>query len=326
MGAGAIGCFVGGHLARAGCDVVFVGRKAAMDEIAKDGVTLVDNAGATTVKTAQTSTSPQDLRGCDVVLVCVKSGQTEDVAHDIAAVAHDAVVVSLQNGMRNPARLRTKLPNVLGGVVGFNVVTEGGGRFRRTTTGLLAIEQSARPAAIQLYKKLREAGFDLDVAADIEGVQWSKLVMNLNNAVSALTDAPTVQLIFEARYRRIVAAVMGEAVRVFGKAGVRPKRLGPLPVGFFPTLLSLPSPLVRVLARAQIQIDPEARSSMWEDLQRKRLTEVDELNGEIVRLAEKAQTTAPLSARIVALVHDAEAKAAGSPRLSAEALWQNLHE
>ena len=336
MGAGAIGCCVGGRWAHAvpTDEVVLIGRPAAMKEIDDKGLTVVDNAGSATVK-VKTATSALALKGCDIVLVCVKSGQTDEVAQQLKRVLGEgaagapAVVVSLQNGMGNPARLRAHISGaqqrVLGGVVGFNVVTEGGGRFRKTTTGLIAVEESGGDIEKALYGNLRTAGFDVLVSDDIAGVQWSKLVMNLNNAVSALTDAPTVQLIFEERYRKIVGAVMAEAIAVFKAAGVKPKKLGPLPPSLFPLLLSLPTPLVKVLARAQIQIDPEARSSMWEDLQRRRLTEVDELNGEIVRLAAKAQTTAPLSARIVELVHAAEQRALGSPKMSAEQLWTALH-
>lgn len=74
----------------------------------------------------------------------------------------------------------------------------------------------------------------------------------------------------------------------------------------------------------QMDIDPEARSSMWEDLERRRLTEVDELNGEIVKLAEERGLRAPLNARIVELVHQAEQKASGSPKLGADELWARL--
>ncbi len=102
--------------------------------------------------------------------------------------------------------------------------------------------------------------------------------------------------------------------------------MGPLPVRWFPRVLALPTPALKVVARAQIKIDPEARSSMWEDLQRRRRTEVDELNGEIVRLASAAGTTAPLNSRVVDLVRAAEARAEGSPALSADALWAALHE
>ena len=82
--------------------------------------------------------------------------------------------------------------------------------------------------------------------------------------------------------------------------------------------------MLRVVASAQVKVDPEARSSMWEDLSRGRKTEVDHLNGEIVRLAEATGLRAPLNAKIVAMVHDVEERGTGSPKLSADALWAHL--
>jgi 2-dehydropantoate 2-reductase len=92
-----------------------------------------------------------------------------------------------------------------------------------------------------------------------------------------------------------------------------------------PTVLRLPTLLVRLVTGAQMKVDPEARSSMWEDLTRGRPTEVDYLNGEIVRVAARHHTDAPLNARIVELVHTAERAGPGSPDLDAAALWNSLH-
>jgi 2-dehydropantoate 2-reductase len=150
--------------------------------------------------------------------------------------------------------------------------------------------------------------------------------MNVNNAVGALTDVPTQRLVFEEEYRRIVRALIEESLRVLDEADVKPARLGPLPPKLFPYLLRLPSAMVKLLSRVQVAIDPEARSSMWDDLSRGRLTEVDFLNGEIVRLAGSCGTEAPLNAQIVRLVHKAEREAKGSPRLSARELWDALNE
>ena len=107
---------------------------------------------------------------------------------------------------------------------------------------------------------------------------------------------------------------------------MKPAKLGPLPPKLFPYLLRLPTGLVKILSRVQVSIDPEARSSMWDDLSRGRLTEVDFLNGEIVRLAGSCGTEAPLNAQIVRLVHKAEHEAKGSPKLSARELWDALNE
>jgi 2-dehydropantoate 2-reductase len=321
MGAGAIGCWIGGRLAAAGADVVLVGRERACAEIAAHGLTLTELDGAATHVAAADVTCATDasaLAGCAVVLVAVKSAQTREAAASVGAAAGDgAVVVSLQNGVRNADVIREELPrgDVLGGIVGFNVRSLGEGAFRRATSGPLVVEASPDPRVAELAGLLRAARFDLELAGDIRALQWAKLIMNLNNAVSALSDRPTRELLFTPGYRRVLRALMKESIDVLSAAGISPGRLGPLPVKVFPLVLSLPTPLLRVVARAQLKIDPEARSSMWEDISRGRPTEVDELNGEIVRLAEGCGARAPLNARIVTLVHEAEARGEGSPRL-----------
>jgi 2-dehydropantoate 2-reductase len=149
--------------------------------------------------------------------------------------------------------------------------------------------------------------------------------MNLNNAVSALSDAPSRDLVFVPGYRRVVGAIVREAIEVMRAAKIRPAALRGIPVKVIPLMLALPTPLVKLVARAQLRIDPDARSSMWEDLSRGRSTEVDELNGEIVRIAESCGRDAPLNRRIVELVHEVERAKKGSPKLDPDALWRALH-
>lgn len=330
MGAGAIGCWVGGRLAARGHAVTLVGRARFRDEVAGRGLSLteIDGAEARVPASAITcATEPSALAASDVVLVAVKSAQTREAGEALAAVLPDrALVVSLQNGVRNAGVLREVLPGkvVLGGIVGFNVRWLGEGALRRATSGPLVIEGSDDPRARALVDALSAAGFDASLSRDFRGQQWAKLVMNLNNAVSALSDRPTRELVFSPGYRRVLVAVVKEALSVMRAAGVRPARLGAIPVQLFPAVLSLPTPLLRVVARAQLKIDPEARSSMWEDLSRGRRTEIDELNGEIVRLAEEAGVPAPLNSRVVTLVREAEARGEGSPRMSAAALAEAL--
>jgi len=334
MGAGAIGCFVGGKLlAHAeGVHVAFVGRDRLKAELEQDGLKLQELDGRSVRVRADRitfHTDPDALADRDVVLVCVKSGQTAEAAVMLAGVlAPGTLVVSLQNGLRNADLLRSGMPAevVLAGIVGFNVVHRDDGTFRQATSGPLVIENHADPRLHTLARGLTAAHFDLELPDEIEPLQWTKLILNLNNAVSALTGAPTRELVFDKGYRRILAAVMEEAIGVLHHAGIRPGRLGtPVAVDMFPRVLRLPTPVLRVVARRLIKIDPEARSSMWEDLSRGRATEVEELNGEIVRLAEACGTDAPLNRRMVELVHEAEEQGPGSPRLSADALWTGLH-
>lgn len=329
IGAGAIGCWVGGRLALAGADVVLYARPRHVSTLA-GGLTLVGlGGGRAFVPTGRyrVVTEAAALAECEVLLVCVKSGQTDEVATLLAPVAaRDALVVSLQNGVGNAARLRATLgeARVLGGLVGFNVVQDGA-TFHQGTTGTLVLEDRDDRRLDRLAGALRDGGVDVERRAALEPVQWTKLLMNLNNALGALSDAPTRDLLFVGGYRRSVRAVMAEGLAVLARAGITPVKLGPLPPRWFPAVLGLPSPLFRIVARAQLRIDPAARSSMWQDVAAGRPTEVDHLNGAIVALADRAGTRAPLNARIVTLIHEVERAGRGSPKLSPDALWAALH-
>lgn len=331
MGAGAIGCYVGGCLAAGGADVVFVGRERTKRELEASGLVLSDLDGATGRVVAKKSivfaTEASALAGCDVVLCCVKSAQTAEAAAELVKVLKfPAIVASLQNGVRNADVLRESLGEhvVLGGIVGFNVVSKGGGTFRRATSGPLVLEKASDPRLDTLVSLLTSAGLAPELVADLRPLQWSKLIMNLNNAVGALSDRPTVELLSIDGYRRILRALMSEALRVLRAAKIPTARLGPLPTTLLPFVLGLPAPLFRLVASAQVKIDPSARSSMWEDLTRNRPTEVDYLNGEIVRLASEHGARAPFNARIIELVHKAESAQRGSPALSPEQFWSAL--
>ena len=333
MGAGSVGCFVGGKLLAAGrADVVFIGRQRLRDEIAEHGLTLQDlDRDAVVVPAPQVvyETDMAKLADCDAVLACTKSAQTEDVARELAQVlARDTVLVSLQNGVRNAPTLRAHLGDrtVLAGIVGFNVLSRGQGLFHRTMSGSLMLEAPPDERAKAVVDALSATDLQIEQRRDLAPDQWTKLLVNLNNAVSALSDAPTREMLLSRSYRRIIAAIVDEALGVLRAAGIKPARLRGVPIGLMPKVLRLPTPLVRLVTRAQMKVDPHARSSMWEDLRRGRATEVDFLNGEIVALAERTGVDAPINRRIVALVHEAEERGAGTPGLDADTLWRRLHE
>lgn len=299
LGAGAVGCYVGGRLAAHGAAVTLLGRPYLVEELGAHGLVLEDLNGTATPAPAgayTVETDPAALGQCQVVLVCVKSAHTPEAGRQLAQLpGPQPLVVSLQNGVNNAEVLREALPNaeVLGGIVGFNVRPLGQGRFRQATSGALVIEHGAHEALEPLVQLFRLGGFEMLVSREIVRVQWSKLMMNLNNAISALSGATTADLLGAAGYRRILAALIGESLAVLSAAGIQPARLGPLPVKLFPLLLRLPTPIFRVLARAQLRVDPQARSSMWEDLHKKRDTEVDFLNGAVVGLAQGAALRPP---------------------------------
>jgi 2-dehydropantoate 2-reductase len=324
FGAGAVGCYVGGRLAAAGIPAALVGRAASMAELRANGLALsgIDGRGSRVDGAALAAAEdPALLHDADLVFVCVKSLATAEAARSLRGVLRPGcTVVSLQNGVRNAPRLREGLPGtaVLGGVVGFNVVRGTGTAFHQATSGKLLIE--AGPGGDVAARVLRSAGFDVDLRRDILEVQWGKLLLNLNNAVNALSGIPLTAELQQRGYRRVLAAAQREALAAMRQAGIRAVRIGRVVPQLGPLVLSLPDWLFRVAAASMIDIDPQARSSMADDLERGRRTEIDDLNGEVVRLAEKMGVASPVNRTLVALVKAAEGAAKGSPRFSAAEL------
>ena len=317
-GAGSIGCFVGGLLAEGGRDVALLARERIETELRDHGLHLTSLEGWSADPAPAVGSDPSVLAGADVVLATVKSGATEEIAATIARHAPStAIVVSLQNGVSNAERLRRALPNrVLAGMVSFNVLHRGEGRFHRGTSGPLIVEAGGH----EVLDLLRVPHLEVEAAADMRAVQWGKLLLNLNNALNALSGLPLRDQLLDRGWRRVLAAQQTEALALLRRAGIRPWSMGPIPVRFFPAMLRLPTPLFRALVRSSVRIDPLARSSMWEDLQRGRLTEVDELQGAVVGLADRLGGKAPINRRVLEEIRRAEQGGAGSPRLTPETL------
>jgi 2-dehydropantoate 2-reductase len=268
-------------------------------------------------------TTPEALATADVVLVCVKSAATLDAADSIARhVRPGTVVVSLQNGVSNADRLRERLPGVtvLAGMVPFNVLPDGRGRFHQGTEGVLEIE--AHPAATALTQALDAARWPARWHRDMRPVLWAKLLLNINNPINALANIPLKQELAQRSFRRCLALAQREALQILDHAGIQPAKLTPVPPHWLPRVLDVPDAVFRLLAGRMLAIDPLARSSMWEDLSKGRTTEIDWINGEIVSLARLQGVDAPVNARMVALIREAETK--GVTTWSGEALWGAL--
>ncbi|MFZ5722252.1 MAG: 2-dehydropantoate 2-reductase [Pseudomonadota bacterium] len=310
FGAGSIGCYVGGRLAAAGGEVHFVGRQTMGDVLCRHGLSLTDLHGTQQQVAADDirfSTDLRTLADADLVLVCVKSGGTAAAAAEIAGhLCESAVVLSLQNGLHNADELRARLPQhaVLTGMVPFNVVNRGEGRFHRGSAGEPAVERHALLAPFRAL--FARAGLPLDEHDDMPAVLWAKLLLNLNNAVNALSGLPLKTELSQRDFRRCLALAQREALDLLAVARQPLARLTPLPPHWIPALLTVPDPLFRLLANRMLAIDPLARSSMWEDLQAGRRTEIDWINGEVLQLARSLGRSAPVNARLIALIRAAE--------------------
>lgn len=308
-GAGSIGCYVGARLA-VHAPVRYIGRQSMFRPLREHGLTVSDYQGhryrfdghALDLHTDASSAADASL-----VLVCVKSAATAEAARELAAVLQSGtLVISLQNGLHNADVLREGLPHctVQTGMVPFNVVQRAPGAFHQASSGELMVQ--SHPAMGAWLPVFASAGLPLQLRDDMPAVQRAKLLLNLNNAINALSDLPLRDELSRRGWRRCLALAQREALDVFRVAGLPVAKLTPLPPTWMPHALELPDALFGRIASRMLAIDPLARSSTWDDLQAGKRTEVDYINGEVVKLAAAKGRLAPVNAKLCALIHEAE--------------------
>ena len=303
MGAGSVGCYIGGCLQAAGAEVLFVGRLRVLGALREHGLTLTDLEGGRVHLPAQQLQLFEKPAAAALVLLCVKGGATAQAAARLAAaVPAGTLVLSLQNGVANAQLAAQVAPglNWLAGMVPFNIAELGPGHFHRGTTGALAVQD--HPALAPWLPWFAQAGLPLQVHADLRPVQWAKLLLNLNNPVNALSGLPLKAQLLDRDCRVVLAALQTEALRALAAADIRPARLTAVSAQLLPHLLRLPTWIFRRLAARMLRIDERARSSMTDDLALGRPTEVDAFCGAVVRLAQAHGRVAPINQQMLALL------------------------
>lgn len=314
VGSGAIGSYVGGRLAAAGEAVSLVARPYQLEALSDKALRVTDLDGfAADVPSQQLHLATDfasaygrlnDAEKTDaVVLLCVKGGATSSATREIAACAvAGTVVLSLQNGVENVVRIKTVAPQLeaLAGMVPYNVVMKTADHVHRATAGKLQIEASQ--ISSDIAAKFNAAGIRVSVAQDMKSVQWGKLLLNLNNPINALSNVPLLNELLDRNFRVVLATLQREALSAMGCEGIIPAQLAAASPKAMTRILRLPNFIFTRLAPKMLRMDPAARSSMWDDVQRGRLTEVDDLCGAVVRLAAKHGRAAPANAKMCELV------------------------
>jgi len=309
LGAGSVGCFIGGAWAAAGLDVTFIGRPKLSSDIDQHGLTLSDYSGwhaHLPPGDVDYRCGPEGLAEAKVIAVAVKSGSTAEAAAEIAAHGTPgALVISFQNGISNIEVLEQGLGGrfeIARGMVEYNVAYLGEGRFHKGVAGNLYADRRARA----LSEAVGEGPAALKISDQMLGLAWGKLLINLNNAVNALSGRTLIDELKQRDYRRVFAAAMREGLELLEQAEIEPVGVGSVPPSRLPRIIGSPDWLFNRFFLKRWKIDAKARSSMADDLAEGRRTEVDYINGELVRLAERLQRDAPINRAIVELVREAE--------------------
>jgi 2-dehydropantoate 2-reductase len=292
-----MGSLFGGKLALAGVDVTLYDIfEEHVRAVAKEGLAIEEaSTGAISVARPKASTDPQCARGADVLIVFVKSTTTEEVAARFAALAGPAsIAVTLQNGLGNESILTRSFGpgRTAAGVTSQGATFLGPGRIRHAGSGPthLCMSDGRNEKLAGLREALVSAGFETHVSADVVGLVWSKLVINVGiNALTAITGQVNGRLVESEDTKAIMADLVAEAVAVARARGVRLEHDEPLAV-------------VYEVARKT----GANRSSMLQDFDRHRRTEIEVMNGAIVREAAEVGIPVPVNLTITRIIRALE--------------------
>jgi 2-dehydropantoate 2-reductase len=319
IGAGAIGCLVGGKLALSGADVTLAGRPAFAAAVAERGLQLEDEAGVHIIDTVRVTGSIEEAVGAappfDMAVMTVKSYDTAAAVADCVAAldtSHQPLphFLSLQNGVGNEATIahitgaeRSSPHSVIAGTIITPVSAPAPATIRvdRPRYGLgLGCRPSQEPLCAQLAETLSTAGFDVHCYADARGMKWTKLLLNMvGNASCAILDAPPEQVFAQDAMVDLEISAWREALHVMKLADITPQNVGSYPFRVLaPAIRHAPIPLLRAALRRQIGAARGGKMpSLYLDLvSGKGKSEVGWLNGAVVEMGQKLGVKTPVNA------------------------------
>lgn len=296
IGAGAVGGYFGGLLARAGAPVVFVGRAGFAEAVKKNGLILDTLSFQESVR-VEASSELSAARGAELVLFCVKTTDTEAVARELAPLlAAEAIVVSMQNGADNAERIRAASGiAALPAAVYVAAAVPEPGRVKHAGRGDLVVgPRDARTEKVAAV--FERAGVPCRISENIEGELWTKLLMNCaGNAISALARVTYGTIAADEDARTLVAAVVREVLEVARAAGAQVPGM------------ETPEAVIATALKLSAQMS-HATSSTAQDLERGKRTEIASLNGYVARRGAELGVAAPVNQALYALVKLAEAR------------------
>ena len=310
IGAGAIGSALGGLLRRAGRDVVIIGRSAHVKAIRAAGLRVDGVRGSFTV---QVEAAEALASRPDVAFLTVKSQDVLAALEANRAQLADVPLVTFQNGVRSDELAagvvaKERLASVVVNLSA-NFLTPGEVTILYADALVLGRPFAANDAEVQAIAVILRDAFPTRVSGNIAGAHWLKLIVNLNNAFPALTDRTYRDVYRDPYLGRLAVRAMREGLEVVARAGIALESLPDMPALLARAMRLLPLALAARLAAAKIrriELRWPLLGSTLQSLRRGRPTEIDYLNGEVVRLGREVAFPTPVNATVVALVHQVE--------------------
>lgn len=302
VGAGALGSYFGGMLARAGMKVTLIGRSAHVGAINRDGLLFQNIDGEQRIPVLA-ATDISAIRGAGLVLFCVKCLDTETAAAAMAPhLAREAVILSLQNGVDNPERIALHVANEVVPVLvyaGANIPAPGS--VRHTGGGNIVIGRLGKfRSGVESDRRLLDgiaalfanAGVSVKISGDIEADLWIKLLMNCAyNAISALGQSSYSRMVATPEVNCLMRDTADEVARVAKARGI-----------------SLPGDIIETAMKLADAM-PQTMSSTAQDIAKGRPTEIAHLNGYVVREGETLGVATPVNRALNALIKLLEQRA-----------------
>ncbi len=294
VGAGAVGGYFGGMLARSGAPVIFIGRQSFVDAVKQNGLFLDTVQFQERVK-VEASTDLSTARGAELILFCVKTTDTADTARELASVvAPNAVIVSMQNGVDNAEQIEASsglkaLPAAV--YVAASVPTPGTVKHVGRGDIVLGPQNEITERVANLFIR---GNVPCRISENLAGELWTKLLWNCAlNAMSALGKVTYGEVLASPDAKQLLEATVYEVIAVAKAAGIK--------------LASFEDPKVALAAAYKIAEQMAAtRSSTAQDMMRGKKTEIDSLNGFIVRRARELNISVPVNHALFTLVKLAE--------------------
>lgn len=307
VGAGAVGSLLGGLLAKQGNDVTLIGRREHIERINRNGLSIDGVSGKITVSVpafSELTFKP------DIIFLAVKLNDLESICRQIAPLANDVPVCTLQNGIRGDAIAKRFFGanTIIGGIVLFNAQYLYPGKIIHGSNGVLCIGDvfGVKTSFLETVQRLLDPIVETHIHQNIVGARWTKLLVNIfGNTMDAMTGVHLGTCMKSKSIRIVVTRILKETLLVVNTSGVRLSALPGVPIGVFKAIIQSPLPVSARLLQ-YISRNSTTVSSTLQSLKRGRTTEIEYLNGEIVSLGKTMHIETPYNSAVVKCIHDIE--------------------
>lgn len=304
IGIGAVGSIIGAVLSKSNKNVILIGKKNQIDILNKNGLTIKGlNIKQQSIKATSEIAM---LNNVDIIFICIKSQDTQKLANKIKKyLKKSAIIISLQNGIENAETIE-KITNIktISGIVLFNSFYYKTGECKITLKKGLILENHS--ISKNISDILNKNGLKSIIIDDIKPYLYSKLIVNLQNAVSSLTNQTTRRSIYNKYSREIIVETMKEGLNILKKSNIKIKRLSDIDPVVMIKRLEKYNSIFLLIGSCFTGLKKNARNSMWQSLNRKKTTEIDYINGVIVNIAKNNNLNAPINKKLIELIKKKE--------------------